>query len=103
VLLRRVHRGGRRQRIELPVGLQGALDGPAREQPEQRIIDRQTLLPLLLRLGRGQRACVYLRYIEGLDDDQIATVLGCRASTVRSQVARGLRTMRPLLAEADVP
>ena len=48
----------------------------------------------LLGLPERQRAAVGLRYIEGLDDRAIAEALGCRRSTVRSLVARGLAALR---------
>jgi RNA polymerase sigma factor (sigma-70 family) len=55
----------------------------------------------LAQLGHKQRACVALRYLYGLDDAAIARVLGCRPSTVRSQTARGLETLRALMKESD--
>ena len=35
-----------------------------------------------------------LRYYEDRSDDDIAEVLGCRPSTVRSQISRALATLR---------
>jgi DNA-directed RNA polymerase specialized sigma24 family protein len=35
-----------------------------------------------------------LRFYEDLPDDEIAAVLGCSASTVRSNAARGLASLR---------
>jgi DNA-directed RNA polymerase specialized sigma24 family protein len=35
-----------------------------------------------------------LRYYEDLDDSEIAELLGCRKSTVRSLAARGLAALR---------
>jgi DNA-directed RNA polymerase specialized sigma24 family protein len=43
-----------------------------------------------------------LRYFEGLHDAEIAAVLGCRTSTVRSQIARGLRRMKLTLDEEEL-
>jgi RNA polymerase sigma factor (sigma-70 family) len=48
----------------------------------------------LNRLGRKQRACVYLRFLEGLDDRDIASLLGVRPATVRAQISRALARMR---------
>jgi DNA-directed RNA polymerase specialized sigma24 family protein len=42
-----------------------------------------------------------LRYYEGLADDEIAALLGCREATVRSLASRGLAAMRPLVAAAS--
>jgi RNA polymerase sigma factor (sigma-70 family) len=104
VLLRLVYRRlGRRSVTEVPAGLQERLEGLPQPSPEQQVIDRETLFASLQRLGRGQRACVYLRYVQGLTDDETAVLLGCRTVTVRSQIARGLRNMRSSLKEIDHP
>jgi DNA-directed RNA polymerase specialized sigma24 family protein len=53
-------------------------------------------------LPKRQRACVYLRFIEGLDDRQISRVLGCRPVTVRTQAMRALKRPRPLLVKEGI-
>jgi RNA polymerase sigma factor (sigma-70 family) len=45
-----------------------------------------------------QRAVLVLRLLVGLDDDEIAAVLDCRRSTVRSLARRGLAVLRKELA-----
>ena len=50
----------------------------------------QTLRTALLALPVRQRAAIVLRYYEDLPEAQIAEILGCRPSTVRSLIARGL-------------
>ncbi|MBP6995668.1 MAG: sigma-70 family RNA polymerase sigma factor [Phycicoccus sp.] len=52
---------------------------------------------LLATLPRRQRAVLALRYYEHLADDEIADVLHISASTVRSNAARGLATLRTTL------
>ena len=49
---------------------------------------------LLDRLPPRQRAAVAMRYVLDLDDAAIASELDCSASTVRSQIARALETLR---------
>lgn len=49
---------------------------------------------LLRSLGARQRAVLVLRYQADLSDAEIADVLGCSASTVRSQAARALQSLR---------
>jgi RNA polymerase sigma factor (sigma-70 family) len=49
-------------------------------------------------LPRRQRAAVVLRYYAGLPDAEIAAELGCRETTVRSQISRALATLRVDLA-----
>jgi len=52
----------------------------------------------LSQLTARQRAVLVLRYLEDLPDPSIAELLGCSPGTVRSQAARGLTALRPLLA-----
>lgn len=48
-----------------------------------------------------QRAVLVLRYYEDLPDAEIAAVLGCSESTVRSHAFRGLASLRERLAASD--
>jgi RNA polymerase sigma-70 factor (sigma-E family) len=59
-----------------------------------RYDERDAMLRRIAILPRKQRAAVVLRYYDGLDDDEIADVLGCAAGTVRSHVSRALTTLR---------
>lgn len=61
-----------------------------------RLVDRLFLEGALDGLGRRQRGCVVLSRLYGLTDREIADLLGCRPSTVRSQIARGLKVMRTI-------
>lgn len=56
--------------------------------------DRAELVGELAKLPRKQRAALALRYFDGLPDDAIADLLGCRPVTVRSHISRGLATLR---------
>lgn len=58
------------------------------------VADRSVLMACLAELPARQRACVVLRYYEDLSVDEVATTLGCRTGTVKSQTARGLMTLR---------
>jgi DNA-directed RNA polymerase specialized sigma24 family protein len=44
---------------------------------------------------------VVLRYYEGLPDADIADILGCSASTVRSQIHRALASLRTTLSSTE--
>lgn len=57
-------------------------------------VRRQALLQRVRLLPARQRAAVALRFYEDLPDSEIATLLGCTESTVRSLVAAGLSTLR---------
>ncbi|OZM70476.1 SigE family RNA polymerase sigma factor [Amycolatopsis antarctica] len=62
--------------------------------PSARYDERDAMRGRLAALPRKQRAAVVLRYYEDYSDAEIATELGCRESTVRSQIARALRALR---------
>jgi RNA polymerase sigma-70 factor (sigma-E family) len=56
---------------------------------------------LLATLPRQQRTVLALRYYEDLSDAQIAGVLDCSESTVRSNASRALATLRSTLPALD--
>jgi RNA polymerase sigma-70 factor (sigma-E family) len=64
------------------------------------VVERDSMWRALGGLPRRQRAALVLRYYEDVPDDQIADLLGCRVTTVRSLVARGLASLRGVLDEA---
>lgn len=66
----------------------------------RRSEERDELFRALGELTPRQRAVLVLRYLEDLPDPAIAAMLGCRPSTVRSQAARGLAALRPLMMVA---
>jgi RNA polymerase sigma factor (sigma-70 family) len=61
--------------------------------------DRLTLLAALRQLNDRERAVVVLRYLEDLDDQAIATILGCSRPTVRSLAHRAMPKLRTWLAD----
>lgn len=56
----------------------------------------------LARLPSRQRDAVVLRHVVDLSYDEIGEVLGCPAGTAKSDVSRGLRRLRTLLATEEV-
>lgn len=72
--------------VTLHPGLDRAVPQPAAHDPG--------LWQLLAGLPRQQRAVLVLRYYEGLSDDEIAGVLGCRPGTVRAYATRALAALR---------
>lgn len=62
--------------------------------PTREHAERDEMLRRLDRLPRKQRAAVVLRFYAGMSDDEIATLLGCRPSTIRSQISRALTALR---------
>lgn len=56
--------------------------------------ERDALIAQLSQLPPKQRAALVLRFYEGLSDAEIAAMLGCSQSTVRSNTSRALATLR---------
>ncbi len=55
------------------------------------------LLDALSSLPSRQRAAVVLRFYEGMNEAEIADVLGCRPGTVGSLISRALHTLRKVI------
>nr|WP_042195429.1 SigE family RNA polymerase sigma factor [Kibdelosporangium sp. MJ126-NF4]CEL22003.1 putative RNA polymerase ECF-subfamily sigma factor [Kibdelosporangium sp. MJ126-NF4]CTQ92783.1 putative RNA polymerase ECF-subfamily sigma factor [Kibdelosporangium sp. MJ126-NF4] len=60
---------------------------------------RDEMLARITRLPRKQRAAVVLRYYDGCSDQEIADILGCGVTTVRSHISRAISTLRVAHAE----
>jgi RNA polymerase sigma-70 factor (sigma-E family) len=75
----------------------GGTDVAAREggSPEDRLV----VLRALEQVAPRQRAVLVLRYWEDLSVEETARALKCTSGTVKSQAARGLQTLRGLLAD----
>lgn len=76
-----------------------------RPQPDgaDDLAERDVAVRLLASLPARQRAVLVLRVVEDLPDSEIARVLGCSESTVRSQAYRGLTAIRRARGLAPVP
>lgn len=81
---------------------------PAAVLPDQPGLDEtagvdesDAVMRALDRLGREQRTAVVLRYYAHLSEQQMASVLGVAAGTVKSRLGRALKTLAedPNLAE----
>jgi len=70
----------------------GHSDAPV--EPYTQVDLRDLLIRGLFRLPIGMRSVLVLRYFDGVDDDEIGTMLGINAASVRSQAARGLAKLR---------
>ncbi|MEV4539668.1 SigE family RNA polymerase sigma factor [Asanoa sp. NPDC049518] len=69
--------------------------------PPSSAESRIDVLAALMKLSRGQRAVLILRYWEDLSVAQTAEVLGCSTGTVKSQTAHGIGTLRRLLPDYE--
>ena len=87
---RRTKRAGELLTARLP-------ERPVEQQaPELRIM----VLDALAALPPRARAVVVLRYWADMSVEQVAAMLDCSEGTVKSQSARGLDKLRPLLGDA---
>ncbi|MGC4810154.1 SigE family RNA polymerase sigma factor [Micromonospora sp. DT228] len=76
------------------VGSEDAEQAAVPDSPESRLV----LLEALARVAPRQRAVLVLRYWEDQSIEDVAALLECSPGTVKSQAARGLDTLRGLLA-----
>ena len=74
---------------------------PETPTPEGSQVDRDATWGAILALPPRQRAVVVLRYYEDLSEREIASVLGCRPGTVKSQAAAALAALRDALGDAE--
>jgi RNA polymerase sigma-70 factor (sigma-E family) len=66
------------------------------------VTERMRVRAALRQLPAGQRAVLVLRFYADLSVEEVAEALGRSTGTVKSQTARGLATLRRLLAEHDI-
>ena len=76
--------------------------------PAVRRDERDAMLRLIATLPPRQRAVIALRFYDDLAVEQIAEVLGCRASTVRTHLSRALAALQlampaPLVKTGEQP
>ncbi len=74
------------------------LDTVARDGPN--VDERMVLRTALMRLPKGQRAVLVLRFWEDRSVEQVAEILSCSTGSVKSQTAHGLTKLRTALGGA---
>jgi RNA polymerase sigma-70 factor (sigma-E family) len=82
----------RRRRVERAYLDRSATAPEAETNPNEEL--DATMHEALLGLPERQRAAIVLRFYEDLSDGQTAELLRCSPGTVRSLVARGMKTLR---------
>ncbi|WP_328651114.1 SigE family RNA polymerase sigma factor [Micromonospora sp. NBC_00330] len=78
------------------VRLGAALPDVSRAFPDPT--DRITVVGALRQVPPRQRAVLVLRFFQDLSVEETAKAMGCSTGTVKSQTAKGLATLRTLLA-----
>jgi RNA polymerase sigma-70 factor (sigma-E family) len=89
------HRSWRRRRASTELAVEPANIRPAAVDDSQDALAAKDLTwRLLQELSEQQRSVLVLRYYEDLSDADIAELLGCAVSTVRSLAARAFAQLR---------
>ena len=81
----------------------GGVDRPDPRDAYRTVDLRDELVWALQQLPLGMRTVVVLHYLHDLSDEEIAHTVGTSASTVRSQLARGLAKLRTNLGASAAP
>jgi RNA polymerase sigma-70 factor (sigma-E family) len=95
-LVRSAHRSRKVRSLKPVPGWAG--DGPV-EGGQKRVDDTLPLIDALRQLPAARRATVLLRFYEDMTEHQIARTLDRPLGTVKSDIHRALRQLRPLLEE----
>jgi RNA polymerase sigma-70 factor (ECF subfamily) len=87
-----------RSKYHLPEEVLGEMPAPAAPDGDPRM--RQRLEAALAKLPPGYRAVLVLHDVEGLEHEEVASVLGCSVGTSKSQLHKARARMRELLGPA---
>jgi len=99
-LVRSAHRAKKRRDLK-PVPAWAGGEGRTVDAPGDRIADRMNVTRALKELSPIRRATVVLRFYDDMGEHQIAEVLDRPLGTVKSDIHRALRQLRPLLEDAN--
>lgn len=89
----------RRVRVEARAAGANAADERSATTGPADVEALERLQSAMLAISPRYQTALALHYFEGLSIDQVAQVLGCRAGTVKSRLARGRAALRGLLGE----
>ncbi len=96
----------RREQANDPTDLGARASGPGSADAVPDVADahaeRHRCLELLRRLPDRQRVALVLRLYEGMPDTEIADLMNCSTTTVRSNAHRGLASLRRMLDEEGI-
>jgi RNA polymerase sigma factor (sigma-70 family) len=94
------HRKSRRRRTEATAD-SSLLDQVDDHDPLSEVESRDAIERMLAQLTPPQRAAVVMRYVFDQADDDIAAVLSCSASTVRSHLSHARAALRLAAISAE--
>jgi RNA polymerase sigma-70 factor (ECF subfamily) len=100
----RDHQRRARLRQHVPLGAMRdlAIDAPS---PEERILWEEQVARLLAsvsELGPKDQEIISLRYGSGLENSEVAEVLGIKEAAVRTRMWRALERLRSIMEESDL-
>jgi RNA polymerase sigma-70 factor (ECF subfamily) len=90
-----------RQHVPLGAMRDLAVDAPS---PEERLLWEEqvaSLLASVAELGPRDQEIISLRYGSGLENSEVAAVLGIREAAVRTRTWRALERLRSIMEESD--
>jgi RNA polymerase sigma-70 factor (sigma-E family) len=95
-------RARRQGELVIPAGAAVRDQADRRAERDLGAVDTQAeLLEVLGSLPARQRTVIVLRYWEDLPEAQVAAILGCPVSTVKSLAARGLARLREAISASE--
>jgi RNA polymerase sigma-70 factor (ECF subfamily) len=104
----------RRSRRYVPLGIRASDAGIANAGDVETVVDdravaaftaaldRDEIGRALAELPEGHRRAIVLRYVDGLEGDELAGALGCSRGTAAVRVHRALRALRARLTKESI-
>lgn len=99
-LVRSAHRT-RKLRAVSPVPGWARTEENVNVRIDELVGDSMRVIDAMKRLSPTRRATILLRFYEDMAEQEIATTLNRPVGTVKSDIHRGLRQLRPLLEESE--
>lgn len=97
VVIDHYRRVGQSPTLPLDERLVATKDGP--EEAFEQVLTQQRLAAAIARLTEDQRQVVLLRFVEGLDSETVARMLGRPVGAVKALQHRALAALRRILGE----
>ncbi|MGH8861707.1 MAG: RNA polymerase sigma factor [Jatrophihabitantaceae bacterium] len=99
-MARKLGRSARKRRMEVPDDSAGTAQASTFET---HVVEKAAVFAALATLPRNQREALAYRYVADLGLAEIATILGRKESTIKSDLYRGMAKLRAALENAGTP